>query len=129
MPEMIPPITPFWWSLAVVIQSAPSIRSTKLTGSRSCLNGIVSLAPFLHNYPDATGGIFDVQEDVSLDDLPDSYKRFLVSLGADNIPLDAPVPEPSALSLLLIGCLSLLGSRRRARALTEAKSFKLAPRW
>lgn len=45
VPEMIPPITPFCWSLAV-IQSASSIRSTKLTGSLSCLNEIVSLAPF-----------------------------------------------------------------------------------
>jgi len=67
------------------------------------------------DYPEATGGVFDLQ-DVSINNLPDSYKRFLVSLGADNISVDSPVPEPSALSLLLVGWLSLMVSLRRRPA-------------
>lgn len=80
------------------------------------------------DHPEATGGVYGLRENIALEDLPDSYKRFLVGLGADNIPLSGAVPEPSALSLLLVGWLSLVVSRRRARSLTQAKSFKLGPR-
>ncbi len=55
---------------------------------------------------EGTGGIFNVKEHVTIDELSPSIKHLLIELGATNIPRD--VPEPNTLLLFCFSLLSLI---------------------
>lgn len=74
--------------------------------------GVYKYSPsnlLLVDFPDATGGAFGAQE-IGIEELPESLKNFLVSLGARNIPIS--IPEPAILSLILVGLIALSLFRR-----------------
>ncbi|MBK7954694.1 MAG: hypothetical protein IPK02_12475 [Candidatus Accumulibacter sp.] len=86
-----------------------------------------ALVDSMIDYPDSSGGVFDVQENIPLESLPETYREFLVGLGADNIRLSESVPEPAVASLFLVGGFSLVYFRRRTMVRRHALAAKITP--